>query len=527
MDNPILSLILPFVIVTVILIGAAYAVLSARNQRQQVHAAGSLREADVERLMRDASEEADRLIEEARSRAKELILEAKEDSVLHKAEAERHARERQAEMQKREQRMTTREEHLERKVEQFEKRERTQVFKEQLADQKTAEAEALRASQLRELERISNLTEESARAELIARIEGSAREEATQRIREIEQQTKEEAARRARWIVAQAIQRCASDTSIELTQTSVSIPSEEMKGRIIGKEGRNIRALEAATGVDLIIDDTPETVILSSFDPIRREIARVSLLKLLSDGRIHPTRIEELVAKSKTEVEQQMKDDGERAAYEAGVPGLNVELVKLLGRLKFRSSYGQNQLQHSLEVSFLAGAMAAEVGADIAVCRRAGLLHDIGKALDHEIEGPHALIGADFARKHAVPPRVVHAIQAHHFEVDPQTVEAFLVAAADAISASRPGARRETVDNYIKRLEALEGVASSFSGVDKAYALQAGREVRILVKPDQVNEDEAWSLSRDIVKRIEETMDFPGQIKVTVIRETRVVDYAR
>ncbi|NBX45928.1 MAG: ribonuclease Y [Chloroflexi bacterium] len=397
-------------------------------------------------------------------------------------------------MQKREQRMTTREEHLERKVEQFEKRERTQVLKEQLADQKTAEAEALRASQLRELERISNLTEESARAELIARIEGSAREEATQRIREIEQQTKEEAARRARWIVAQAIQRCASDTSIELTQTSVSIPSEEMKGRIIGKEGRNIRALEAATGVDLIIDDTPETVILSS---------------------------------SKTEVEQQMKDDGERAAYEAGVPGLNVELVKLLGRLKFRSSYGQNQLQHSLEVSFLAGAMAAEVGADIAVCRRAGLLHDIGKALDHEIEGPHALIGADFARKYAVPPRVVHAIQAHHFEVDPQTVEAFLVAAADAISASRPGARRETVDNYIKRLEALEGVASSFSGVDKAYALQAGREVRILVKPDQVNEDEAWSLSRDIVKRIEETMDFPGQIKVTVIRETRVVDYAR
>ncbi|NBT94788.1 MAG: DUF3552 domain-containing protein, partial [Chloroflexi bacterium] len=282
MDNPILSLILPFVIVTVILIGAAYAVLSARNQRQQVHAAGTLREADVERLMRDA--------------------------------AERHARERQAEMQKREQRMTTREEHLERKVEQFEKRERTQVLKEQLADQKTAEAEALRASQLRELERISNLTEESARAELIARIEGSAREEATQRIREIEQQTKEEAARRARWIVAQAIQRCASDTSIELTQTSVSIPSEEMKGRIIGKEGRNIRALEAATGVDLIIDDTPETVILSSFDPIRREIARVSLLKLLSDGRIHPTRIEELVAKSKTEVEQQMKDDGERAA---------------------------------------------------------------------------------------------------------------------------------------------------------------------------------------------------------------------
>lgn len=527
MDNPNLSLILPIVIVAVILIGGAYAVVSARTPRQQVHGTSSLREADVERLMRDASEEADRLLEEAKSRAKELILEAKEDSVLHKAEAERHRRDRQAEMQKREQRMATREEHLERKVEQFETRERTQVVKEQLAEQKTAEAEALRASQVRELERISNLTEEAARAELISRIEGSAREEATQRIREIEQQTKEEAARRARWIVAQAIQRCASDTSIELTQTSVSIPSEEMKGRIIGKEGRNIRALEAATGVDLIIDDTPETVILSSFDPIRREIARVSLLKLLSDGRIHPTRIEELVAKSKTEVEQQMKDDGERAAYEAGVPGLNVELVKLLGRLKFRSSYGQNQLQHSLEVSFLAGAMAAEVGADIAVCRRAGLLHDIGKALDHEIEGPHALIGAEFARKYAVPPRVVHAIQAHHFEVDPQTVEAFLVAAADAISASRPGARRETVDNYIKRLEALEGVASSFAGVDKAYALQAGREVRILVKPDQVNEDEAWALSRDIVKRIEENMDFPGQIKVTVIRETRVVDYAR
>jgi len=300
-----------------------------------------------------------------------------------------------------------------------------------------------------------------------------------------------------------------------------------MKGRLIGREGRNIRALEAATGVDLIIDDTPEAVVLSSFDPVRREIARLSLLKLIADGRIHPTRIEELVTKSRQEVEQAIREEGERAAYEAGVHGLHPELVRTLGRLKYRFSYGQNQLQHSLEVSFLAASMASEMGADVNVCKRAGLLHDIGKAVDHEVDGPHALIGADLAKKLNIPARIVHAIQAHHFEVEPQTVEAFLVAAADAISAARPGARRETVDNYVKRLEALEDVALGFRGVEKAYALQAGREIRVMVKPEQVDEDQAFRLNRDIVKRIEDTLDYPGQIKVTVIRETRVVDYAK
>jgi ribonuclease Y len=300
-----------------------------------------------------------------------------------------------------------------------------------------------------------------------------------------------------------------------------------MKGRIIGKEGRNIRALEAASGVDLIIDDTPEAVVLSSFDPVRREVARVALLKLIADGRIHPTRIEELVTKARAEVEQQIKEEGEKAAYEVGVHGLHPELVRTVGRLRYRFSYGQNQLTHSVEVAILAAAMASELGADVNVCRRAGFLHDIGKAVDHELDGPHAIIGADLAKKFNIPVRIVHAIQAHHFEVEPQTVEAFLVAAADAISAARPGARRETVENYIKRLEALEDVALGFRGVEKAYALQAGREIRVLVKPDQVDEESAWRLNRDIVKRIEDTLDYPGQIKVTVIRETRVVDYAK
>ncbi|MGH2356096.1 MAG: ribonuclease Y, partial [Chloroflexota bacterium] len=429
--------------------------------------------------------------------------------------------------QRREQRLQQREEHIERKGEGLEKRERSISAKESEIETVRQRAEQLCLEQQRELERISGLTTDEARAHLIASIEADVTREATQRIREIEAQTKEEAARRARWIVAQAIQRCAAETTVETTQSSVAIPNEEMKGRIIGKEGRNIRALEQATGVDLIIDDTPEAVVLSSFDPVRREVARVALLKLIADGRIHPTRIEEVVAKAKAEVDQQLREEGEKAAYEAGVHGLHGELIRTVGRLKFRYSYGQNQLTHSLEVAFLASAMAAEMGADVNVCRRAGFLHDIGKAVDHEVDGPHAIIGADLAKKFNVPPRIIHAIQAHHFEVEPQTVEAFLVAAADAISAARPGARRETVDNYIKRLEALEDVALGFRGVEKAYALQAGREVRVMVKPEQIDEGDAWRLNRDIVKRIEDTLDYPGQIKVTVIRETRVVDYAK
>ncbi|MDQ3700529.1 MAG: ribonuclease Y [Chloroflexota bacterium] len=469
----------------------------------------------------------DRLLEEARTRQKELILEAKEEAVKIKSVAEQDARERRAEVQRREQRLQQREEVIEHKGESLEKRDRALLGKEQEIVLAHEELASLCERQQREIERIGGLTAEEAKAELVTAIEDEAAREAARRVRDIEAQTKEEAARRARWIVAQAIQRCAAETTVETTQSSVAIPNEEMKGRIIGKEGRNIRALEQATGVDLIIDDTPEAVVLSSFDPVRREVARVSLLKLIADGRIHPTRIEEVVAKSKAEVEQQLREEGEKAAYEAGVHGLHPELIRTVGRLKFRYSYGQNQLTHSLEVSFLAAAMAAEMGADVNICRRAGFLHDVGKAVDHEVDGPHAIIGAELAKKFNIPTRVVHAIQAHHFEVEPQTVEAFLVAAADAISAARPGARRESVQNYVKRLEALEDVALGFKGVDKAYALQAGREVRVMVRPDQVDEDDAWRLNRDIVKRIEDTLDYPGQIRVTVIRETRVVDYAK
>src|SRR5688572_23512202 len=521
MDNFILVPLVA-VIAGAISFAAGY-VIKQRGGAQQEAAA----QAETLRLAGLAKAEAERVIEEAKASQKELLLEAKEQAVSIKSAAEQDARERRAEVQKREQRLQQREETFERKAENLEKRDRVLQAKEVESQAALEEAERLRQQQQKELERISGLTTEQAHQQLMAQVEEQAKEEAGHLIREIEQQTKDEAARRARWIVSQAIQRCAADVVVESTQSTVNIASEEMKGRIIGKEGRNIRALEQATGVDLIIDDTPEAVVLSSFDPLRREVARISLLKLIADGRIHPTRIEEVVARARAEVEQQLKDEGEKAAYEAGVHGLHGELIRTIGRLKFRFSYGQNVLQHSLEVSFLAAAMAAELGADVNLCKRAGFLHDIGKAVDHEIEGPHALIGADLLKKFNVPQRVIHAVQAHHFEIEPGTVEAFLVAAADAVSAARPGARRENVDNYIKRIEALEDVALGFKGVEKAYALQAGREIRIMVRPDQVDEDAAWRLNRDIVKRIEDTLDYPGQIKVTVIRETRVVDYAK
>jgi ribonucrease Y len=477
--------------------------------------------------LRQAQADAERIVEEARTAQKELVLEAKEEAVRIKSAAEQDARERRAEVQRREQRLQQKEESFEKKSEALERRDRGLAKKEAEIQAAYEEAERARGEQVRELERVAGLSTQQAHMQLMATVEEQARQEASKLVREIEAQTKEEAARRARWIVSQAIQRCAADVVVESTQSTVPIPSEETKGRIIGKEGRNIRAIEQATGVDLIIDDTPEAVVLSSFDPVRREVARVALLKLIADGRIHPTRIEEVVARARQEIEQQLREEGEKAAYEAGVHGLHGELVRTVGRLKFRFSYGQNVLQHSLEVSFLAAAMAAELGADVNVCKRAGLLHDIGKAVDHEVDGPHAMIGADLLKKFNVPQRIIHPVQAHHFETEPQTVEAFLVAAADAISAARPGARRETVDNYIKRIEALEDVALGFNGVEKAFALQAGREIRILVRPEQVDETAAWQLNRDIVKRIEDTLDYPGQIKVTVIRETRVVDYAK
>ncbi|MCS7050563.1 MAG: ribonuclease Y, partial [Thermomicrobium sp.] len=393
--------------------------------------------------------------------------------------------------------------------------------------ERLADLERLAQERQAELQRVAQLTFEEARQLVIQQATEEARELINRQVRDVEQQIREEAQQRARMILATAIQRISSEYVAEATVTVVPLPSDDMKGRIIGREGRNIRALEQATGVDLIVDDTPEAVTLSSFDPVRREIARRALLKLIQDGRIHPARIEEVVEKTRQEVEQIIWEEGERAALEAGVQGLHPDLIRLLGRLRFRTSYGQNVLQHSIEVALIAGALAAELGADVNVAKTAGLLHDIGKAVDHEVEGPHALIGADIARRLGRSAKIVHAIAAHHGEEEPKTVEAFIVAAADAISGARPGARREMLEAYIKRLEALESVATSFAGVQKAYAIQAGREVRILVKPDQIDDYGALRLARDVVKKIQETLDYPGQIKVTVIRETRAVDYAR
>ncbi|MCL4368496.1 MAG: ribonuclease Y, partial [Actinobacteria bacterium] len=391
-----------------------------------------------------------------------------------------------------------------------------------------SEAEELKGKQLAELERISGMGREDARQVLLKQIEDEVRADAVRRVREIEAEAKEESDRRAREIVAMAIQRCAADQVAETTVSVVPLPNDEMKGRIIGREGRNIRALESATGVDLIIDDTPDAVTLSGFDPVRREVARVALQKLISDGRIHPARIEEVVIKSKQEVDNLIKEEGEQAAIKAGVHGLHPELSKLLGRLKFRTSYGQNVLMHSVEVAHIAGMLATELGADVTVAKTAGLLHDLGKAVSHEVEGPHAIIGAELVKRYGKSAKIASAIGNHHGELDePQTIESIIVQAADAISGARPGARRESVENYVKRLEALESVANSFEGVEKSFAIQAGREVRIIVKPDEVDDLSAVRLARDIVKKIEETLEYPGQIKVTVLREVRAVDFAK
>ena len=499
--------------------------------------------------MRRARDEAEQLVEEAESKRRDAAIHAQDEALRLRSELERELGQRRKDVERIEQRIEQKEAVLDRKADGLDGRDaqirRQEIASEQdraawlidrqrqeqgITDRLAAserEIETTRAEQRRELERVSGLTAEAARTELVASIEAEARSMGARRMHEIEQEMLGEADRRSRKVLATTIQRIASDYVAETTVSVVPLPSDDMKGRIIGREGRNIRALEQATGVDLIIDDTPEAIMVSGFDPVRREIARRALAKLMQDGRIHPARIEEIVGKTQLELEQVMREEGERIAYEANVPGLHPDLIRLLGRLKFRTSYGQNVLAHSLEASMIATALAAELGADVNVSKTAGLLHDIGKAVDHEVEGPHALIGADIARRLGRSPRIVHAIAAHHNDEEPQTVEAFIVQAADAISGARPGARREMVESYIKRLEALEGVANSFDGVEKSFAIQAGREVRILVQPNGIDDLGATRLARDVARKIEESLEYPGQIKVTVIRETRSVDYAR
>jgi ribonuclease Y len=478
-----------------------------------------------------AEEMVKKMIEDAQRRAealkKETILEAKEEIHKLRNEFEKESRERRNESQRVERRLIQREEALDKKMDSLESREENLNKKQKEVQKAQDAAEELYKKQLAELERISGLTTDEAKDILIQNVEQEARHDAALLVREIESKAKDEAEKKARNIIGLAIQKCAADHVAETTVSVVPLPNDEMKGRIIGREGRNIRTLETATGIDLIIDDTPEAVILSGFDPVRREVARIALEKLILDGRIHPARIEEMVEKARKEVEQQIREAGEQALFETGMHGIHHELVKLLGRLKFRTSYGQNVLNHSLEVSHLAGLMAAELGADIALAKRAGLLHDIGKAVDHEVEGPHIQIGGDLAKKYRENAEVVHAIMAHHGDIEARTVEAVLVQAADAISAARPGARREILENYIKRLSKLEEIADSFAGVEKSFAIQAGREIRIIVKPEDVNDVGASLMAKDIVKKIEKELDYPGQIKVNVIRETRATEYAK
>ncbi|MEW6183066.1 MAG: ribonuclease Y [Bacillota bacterium] len=469
----------------------------------------------------------DKAVKDAEGAKREALLEAKEEILKLKNEAERDNRERRQELQRIEKRLSQRAEAIESKLEAFQKREEGLGKKESEISNIKAELEKVHAARLTELQRVSGLSAEEARQILLTEVEKDMQQEAAMIIREIEAKAKEEGERRAKEIVALGIQRCAVDQVSETTVSVIPLPNDEMKGRIIGREGRNIRAFENLTGVDLIIDDTPEAVILSGFDPVRREIARLALERLVSDGRIHPARIEEMVEKAQKDVDRHIWETGEQAAFEAGVPGLHEELIRLLGRLKFRTSYGQNVLKHSLEVMYLAGYMAAELKANVALARRSGLLHDIGKAVDREMEGPHVAIGVELARKYGEDPEVLHAIAAHHGEEEPQTVEAVLVQAADAISAARPGARRETLEAYLKRLTKLEEIANSFQGVDKAFAVQAGREIRVMVKPERVDDLTVVRLARDVAGKIENELEYPGQVKVIIIRETRAVEYAK
>ena len=513
MDN-ILLIVLPLVT----LVGGAF--LGYVYRRSVAEAKVGRAEDSVRRLVADAQKKAEAM-------KKETVLEAKEEIHTLRSEFEKESKDRRNEIQRIERRIAQREETLDKKIASTEAKEEQVNRRLQEVNKRKENIDETFKQQIEQLEKISSMTTDEAKEILLEKVEQETRREMAVYVREIEQKSKEEADSKSREIIAGAIQKYAADHVAENTVSVVALPSDEMKGRIIGREGRNIRALETATGIDLIIDDTPEAVILSGFDPIRREIARIALEKLIIDGRIHPARIEEMVNKARKEVEKEIRDAGEQAAFDVGIHNLHHEIIKLLGRLKYRTSYGQNVLKHSLEVAHLSAVMAAELGANVKLAKRGGLLHDIGKAVDHEVEGPHIQIGADLAKKYRENADVVHCIQAHHGDIEAKTVEAVLVQSADAISAARPGARRETLENYIKRLEALEEIANSFSGVEKCYAIQAGREVRILVKPEDVDDAGMHLMAKDIVKKIEKDLDYPGQIKVNVIRETRSIDYAK
>lgn len=516
--NPILGAV--FTVIALI-VGLGVGVFAGITYRKKVA------EAEIGSAEIQAKKIIDEGIKQAETKKKELLLEAKEDIIRAKNDNERDMKERRTELNQLEKRLVSKEESLDRKMESLEHRSETLNRKIKENSDLQEEIKKIRDSELSRLEHVAGLTAAEAKEEMLSKIESEVRHETAMRIIEIESEMRENAEMKAKEIISLAIQRCAADYSSEATVSVVPLPSDDMKGRIIGREGRNIRTIETLTGVDLIIDDTPEAITLSSFDPVRREVARIALEKLITDGRIHPSRIEEMVEKAKREVDLSIKQAGERATFETGIHGINNELIKILGRLKFRTSYGQNVLVHSIEVAHLSGIIADELGVDNTLAKRAGLLHDIGKALTQEVEGSHVQLGVDIARKYKENKDVIHAIEAHHNDVEPRTIIAMIVQAADAISAARPGARREDLDNYIKRLQKLEEISESFDGVEKAYAIQAGREIRIMVKPEEVNDEQMVLVARDIVKKIEAELEYPGQIKINVIRESRAIDFAK
>ena len=516
--NPILGVVITIIAFIVALGAGAFAGITYRKK---------VAEAEIGSAEVQAKKIIDEGIKQAETKKKELLLEAKEDIIRAKNDNERDMKERRAELTQLEKRLVSKEESIDRKMESLEHKSETLNRKIKENSDLQEEIKKIRDSELSRLEHVAGLTAAEAKEEMLSKIEDEVRHETAMRIIEIESEMRENAELKAKEIISLAIQRCAADYSSEATVSVVPLPSDDMKGRIIGREGRNIRTIETLTGVDLIIDDTPEAITLSSFDPVRREVARIALEKLITDGRIHPSRIEEMVEKAKREVDLSIKQAGERATFDTGIHGINNELIKILGRLKFRTSYGQNVLVHSIEVAHLSGIIADELGVDSTLAKRAGLLHDIGKALTQEVEGSHVQLGVDIAKKYKENKDVIHAIEAHHNDVEPRTIIAMIVQAADAISAARPGARREDLDNYIKRLQKLEEISESFDGVEKAYAIQAGREIRIMVKPEEVNDEQMVLVARDIVKKIESELEYPGQIKINVIRESRAIDYAK